>query len=257
MDISGKVVVITGAASGIGRALAHKFVNCNASKVILVDLNSKLVQEAAKNVLNSVPITCDVTKEKHITKVIDEVEADFGPIDIFCSNAGVAIMGDETSENHIWQTNWDLHVMAHVYASRVLASRMVKRGAGCFILTASAAGLLSHVNSATYSVSKHATVAFGEWLSIKYGDQGLQVCVLCPQAVRTPMLADRIGGVASVDGILEPEDVADCVIKGIIEKEFLILPHPRVEEYLQRKTEDYPRWLKGMRKLRGAYKSNN
>ena len=257
MEISGKVVVITGAASGIGRALAAKIAKCNASIVVLADVDGEGVQEAAKQVVNSTSIQCDATNEKQIIKLIDGIEADFGPIDIFCSNAGVAIMGDENSEDHVWQTNWDLHVMAHVYAARRLAKRMTERGTGCIIITASAAGLLSHVQSATYSVSKHAAVAFGEWLSIQYGDKGLQVSVLCPQAVRTPMLADRMGGVASVDGVLEPEDVADSVIDGIAENRFLILPHQSVEGYLQRKTKNYDRWLQGMRKLRGSYETNS
>jgi NAD(P)-dependent dehydrogenase (short-subunit alcohol dehydrogenase family) len=256
MDIEEKVVVVTGAASGIGFALARKFVQCNASKVILVDVDSEAVQNASKQIANSISMNCDVTNEKQVITLIDDVESSFGPIDIFCSNAGVAIMGDENSEDSVWQTNWDLHVMAHVYASRILAKRMTERGGGCFVITASAAGLLSHVQSATYSVSKHAAVAFGEWLSICHGDKGLQVQVLCPQAVRTPMLADRIGGVASVDGILEPEDVANSVIDGIKKNQFLILPHPSVNEYLEGKTRNYERWLKGMRKLRGLYKTN-
>jgi NAD(P)-dependent dehydrogenase (short-subunit alcohol dehydrogenase family) len=162
-------------------------------------------------------------------------------------------MGGEDTPDDDWRLNWNTHVMAHVYVARAVAPTMAKRGSGYLVITASAAGLLSHVNSATYSVTKHAAVALAEWLSIAYGDRGVRVSVLCPQAVRTAMLRGREGGVASVDGIMEPEQLVDTVIETMDREQFLILPHPDVLDYLKRKTSDYDRWLDGMRKLRGAY----
>ena len=152
-----------------------------------------------------------------------------------------------------WRQNWDIHVMAHVYAARAVAPKMAARGSGYLVNTASAAGLLSHVDSATYTVTKHAAVAFAEWLSIAYGERGVRVSVLCPQAVRTAMLAGRDEGVASLDGVLEPEQVAESVIEAMDRETFLILPHPEVLGYMQRKASDQERWLRGMRKLRTAH----
>ena len=252
MNIKDKVVVVTGAAGGIGRAMAHRFAADGAKGVVVADLQEDALRAAADQI-GGLAVLCDVTKEADIQRLVAQAETAFGPIDIFCSNAGIARMGGEDTPTEIWQQNWDLHIMAHVYAARAVAPGMAERGCGYLVNTASAAGLLSHVQSATYSVTKHAAVAFAEWLSIAYGDRGVRVSVLCPQAVRTAMIREREGGVASVDGVLEPEQVADSVIAAMGREEFLILPHPEVRDYLRRKTADYDRWLKGMRKLRGNY----
>ena len=143
--------------------------------------------------------------------------------------------------------------MAHVYAARSVAPGMAARGSGYLVNTASAAGLLTHTGSATYAVTKHAAVAFAEWLAIAYGDKGVRVSVLCPQAVRTAMIAGRESGVASVDGVLSPEEVAECVVETMAREEFLILPHAKVRDYMQFKTGDIDRWLGGMRRLRARY----
>jgi NAD(P)-dependent dehydrogenase (short-subunit alcohol dehydrogenase family) len=252
MKVEGKVAVITGGASGIGRALAQRFAAEGAKGVVVADLQEGPLREVADGV-GGLAVPCDVAKEADIRKLVAAAEAAYGPIDIFCSNAGIARLGDEDVSNDEWQLNWDIHVMAHVYAARAVAPGMAERGSGYLINTASAAGLLSHVYSATYSVTKHAAVAFAEWLSIAYGDKGVRVSVLCPQAVRTAMTQGREAGVASVDGMLEPEQLADTVIDTMGREEFLILPHPQVLDYMRRKTNDYDRWLKGMRKLRGGF----
>jgi NAD(P)-dependent dehydrogenase (short-subunit alcohol dehydrogenase family) len=252
MKVEGKVAVITGGASGIGRALAQRFAAEGAKGIVVADLQEGPLREVADGV-GGLAVPCDVAKEADIRKLVAAAEAAYGPIDIFCSNAGIARLGDEDVSNDEWQLNWDIHVMAHVYAARAVAPGMAERGSGYLINTASAAGLLSHVYSATYSVTKHAAVAFAEWLSIAYGDKGVRVSVLCPQAVRTAMTQGREAGVASVDGMLEPEQLADTVIDTMGREEFLILPHPQVLDYMRRKTNDYDRWLKGMRKLRGGF----
>ena len=252
MKVEGRVIVVTGGASGIGRALARRFKQEGAKHIVVADLQEEMAGEVAREI-DGLAVACDVTSEAEIQNLIATAEQAYGPIDIFCSNAGLAQMGGEDSPDEDWRLNWDTHVMAHVYAARAVAPKMAARGSGYLVNTASAAGLLSHVNSAPYSVTKHAAIAFAEWLSIAYGDRGVRVSVLCPQAVRTAMLKDREEGVASVDGVLEPEQLADTVIETMDREAFLILPHPKVLGYLQRKTDDYDRWLAGMRKLRGAH----
>jgi NAD(P)-dependent dehydrogenase (short-subunit alcohol dehydrogenase family) len=181
--------------------------------------------------------------------LIEAVERDHGPIDLFCSNAGIGVGGGADAANEAWQRIWDINVMAHVWAARHMIPRMVARGGGYIMSTASAAGLLSQIGSAPYAVTKHAAVALAEWLAITHGDDGIKVSVLCPQAVRTAMTAGNPDGVASIDGMIEPEDVAEACVKGIAAETFLILPHPEVLDYMRRKTADYDRWLGGMRKL--------
>ncbi|MBI5617456.1 MAG: SDR family oxidoreductase [Gammaproteobacteria bacterium] len=250
MELRGKTIVITGGASGIGAALARRFHAEGARAIALADLpGAKLAATAAE--LGALAVPCDVAKEQDIRALVARVEAELGPIDVFCSNAGIARLGDEDAPNEEWQLNFDVHVMAHVYAVRAVVPGMVARGGGYLLHTASAAGLLSHVQSATYAVSKHAAVAFAEWVSIKYRHQGIRVSVLAPQAVRTPMTARPDGAsVASVDGMIEPEELAECVVRGIAREEFLILPHPKVRDYLQRKAADVDRWLAGMNRWR-------
>lgn len=250
MDVKGKVAVITGGASGIGAALARRFHTEGARGIAVADLQADLLQGVADSV-NGIAVPCNVGNEREIQQLVACVEDELGPIDIFCSNAGIARLGDEDAPNEEWQLNWDVHVMAHVYAVRAVAPEMAARGSGYLIHTASAAGLLSHIQSATYTVTKHAAVAFAEWVSIKYRDRGVRVSVLAPQAVRTPM-TDRPDGaeVASVDGMIEPDQLADCVIASMAKEEFLILPHPEVRDYVMRKAADVDRWLAGMNRWR-------
>ena len=252
MKIEGKAAVVTGAASGIGRALARRFAREGARGVAVADLRSGPLQAVADEI-GGLAVACDATDERAVQSLVAAAEKRFGPIDVFCSNAGVAIEGGEEAPDDEWRLNFDLHVMAHVYAARAVAPKMAARGSGYLVNTASAAGLLTHVESATYAVTKHAAVAFAEYLAIAYGDHGVRVSVLCPQAVRTAMTEGREQGVASVDGMIEPEVLADCVIETMEREEFLILPHPQVLEYLRRKTADYDRWLSGMRRLRGRF----
>ncbi|MCF8468880.1 MAG: SDR family oxidoreductase [Sneathiella sp.] len=252
MKIAGKNIVITGGASGIGKALAERVHAEGAKSITVADLQEGPLEQVAKSV-NGLAVPCNVAKEADIQNVVAKSEEAFGPIDIFVSNAGIARHGWEETPNDVWQLNWDIHVMAHVYAARAVVDKMIANGGGYLVNTASAAGLLSQVDSATYATTKHAAVAFAETLSIRYGDKGVRVSVLCPQQVRTAMTENNLQGVASVDGTMEPEELADCVVKTMDEEKFLILPHPQVREYMQRKAGDYDRWLKGMRKLRDAY----
>jgi NAD(P)-dependent dehydrogenase (short-subunit alcohol dehydrogenase family) len=249
MKLKGKVAVVTGAASGIGRALARRFVDEGAKGVLCADLQEDAVRAVATEI-GGVAMACDVSRETDVQAVVRRAQAELGPIDVFCSNAGIVRLGTEQAPDEEWQLNWDVHVMAHVYAARAVIPGMVARGSGYLVNTASAAGLLTHIHSATYSVTKHAAVAFAEYLAIAYGPSGIRVSVLCPQAVRTAMTAGREAGVASVDGMIEPEELADSVIETMDREEFLILPHRQVLEYMRRKTADYDRWLRGMRRLK-------
>ena len=253
MQIQEKIVVVTGAASGIGRALAQRFAKDGAKKVICSDINEEGVRAVAAEV-GGIAFVTNVGKEADIQHLIETVEAEVGPIDLFCSNAGIGYRGGAELSDERWQRIWDINVMAHVWAARHLVPRMAARGGGYLLNTASAAGLLSQIGSASYAVTKHAAVALAEWLSITHGDQGIKVSVLCPQAVRTAMTAGNAGGVASIDGMLEPEDAAEACVRAIEAETFLVLPHPQVLEYMRRKTADYDRWLGGMRKLNRAYR---
>lgn len=252
MKIEGKNIVITGGASGIGKALAERFHAEGAKGITVADLQEDALKEVAKSV-GGVAVPCNVTSESDIQNLVAKAESAFGPIDIFVSNAGIARYGWEESPNELWQLNWDIHVMAHVYAARAVVDKMIANGGGYLLNTASAAGLLSQVDSATYAVTKHAAVAFAETMAIRYGDKGLRVSVLCPQQVRTAMTEGHEDNVAAVDGTMEPEDLAEHVVNSMAKEEFLILPHPQVLDYIQRKTGDYDRWLSGMRKLRDLY----
>ena len=252
MKIKDKVCVITGGASGIGAALARKFADEGAAAIYVADVQEALLSQVAEDV-GGVALTCDATSESDIQTLIDQAEAASGQIAVFCSNAGVIRLGSEQAPDDEWQLCWDLHLMAHVYAARVLAPKMAARGEGYLVNTASAAGLLSHVNSATYTVTKHAAIAFAEWLSIKYGHDGVRVSALCPQAVKTAMTAGREGGAASVNGMITAEYLAQCTVESMDREEFLILPHPEVLDYMQRKSADVDRWLGGMRKYAAMY----
>jgi NAD(P)-dependent dehydrogenase (short-subunit alcohol dehydrogenase family) len=253
MLVKDRIVVVTGAASGIGRALAHAFAKEGARLVVCADLNGEGAGVTAGEV-GGVAFTTDVSKEDDIKSLIETVERDFGPIDLFCSNAGIGYGGGAEVEDRRWQKIWEINLMAHVWAARHLVPRMAARGGGYLFSTASAAGLLSQIGSAPYAVTKHAAVGLAEWLAITHGDEGIKVTVLCPQAVRTGMTRGNEAGVASVDGMLEPDVVADACVKAIEKEDFLVLPHPEVLQYMRNKTNDYNRWIGGMRKLNRKYR---
>ncbi len=255
MKLDGTCVVVTGAASGIGASLARRFAAEGARGVVVSDRDVAGTERVAAEIgAAALAVPCDVTDEAQVRALIDTAEGRFGPIDLFCSNAGVIALGGPEASDAEWQLSLEVNVMAHVYAARVLVPRMLERGGGYLLQTASAAGLLTQLGSAPYSVTKHAALAFAEWLAITYGDAGLKVSVLAPQAVRTGMTAGVVdGGVAGVDGMLEPNDVADAVVQGIDAESFLILPHPQVLEYFRRKASDYERWINGMRRLQTRF----
>ena len=254
MKIEDKCVVVTGAASGIGAALARRFAADGARGVVLADRQKELLAGVASEIVNSLAVECDVTDESQLQAVVDQAESRFGPIDLFCSNAGIVVPGGADASDEIWRRSLDVNVMAHVYAARIIVPRMIEQGGGYLLQTASAAGLLTQIGSAPYSVTKHAALALAEWLAITFGEKGIKVSVLAPQAVRTAMTAGiENGGVAGVDGMLEPDAVADAVVRGLGSEAFLILPHPEVLEYFRRKASDYDRWIGGMQRLQARF----
>ena len=253
MQVRDKVVVVTGGASGIGRALAQRFAAEGARKVVVADLNEAGIAAVAKEI-GGIAVPTNVGVEGDVINLVKTAESQAGSIDLFCSNAGIAVYGDLGNSNEEWQRVWDVNLMSHVYAARAVVPGMIERGGGYLLNTASAAGLLSQIGSSTYAVTKHAAVGFAEWLSITYGKRGIKVSLLCPQAVRTAMTAGLDGGgVAGVDGMIEPEELVDAVIETLAAERFLCLPHPQVLEYMQRKTGNYDRWLNGMRRLHEHY----
>jgi len=248
MDIKDKIVVVTGAASGIGTALAERFAEAGAKCVVCADLNGDGAAAVADRI-GGVAMTCNVGVEAEIAALVEKVETEIGPIDLFCSNAGILSIGGVEVPDAEWQRIWEINVMAHVWAARHVVPRMIARGGGYLLNTASAAGLLNQVGSAPYGVTKHAAVGLAEWLALTYGDDGIKVSVLCPQAVRSEMTRGHEEGVAAQDGMLEPEPVAEACLKAIEAETFLVLPHPQVLDYMRLKTADYDRWIGGMRKL--------
>ncbi len=254
MKVAGRVVVVTGGAQGIGQALCERFAREGAKAVVVADIDAAGADAVAR-AIGGTAIACDVGREGDIVRLIDDSEQRVGPIDLFCSNAGIARFdpdpGSVTSApNEAWSASWAVNVMAHVYAARALVPRMAARGGGYLLNTVSAAGLLSQIGGAVYATTKHAALGFAECLAIAHRDQEIRVSVLCPQGVDTPMLRSLPAGSAAVDGVLRPEDVADAVIAGLDCEDFLILPHPQVARYFRNKADDYDRWLGGMRKLR-------
>ncbi len=261
MELNGKVVVVTGGARGIGTGLCRRFREEGVRALIIADLNGEAVAALADE-LDAVGVTLDVRDEAAIAAMVSEVEAHFGQIDLFCSNAGILNLdgGDfwaTSSANEVWQANWEIHVMAHVYAARACLPAMIRRGEGYFLHTISAAGLLSQPYTAAYATTKHAAIGFAESLAISHGDDGIKVSCLCPQAVDTAMLGGTDGGSAGIDGILSPAQVAQAVIDGLREEPFLILPHEQVEQYHLNKAQNYNRWIGGMRKLRRSMSPPN
>ncbi|WBU56157.1 SDR family oxidoreductase [Paracoccus sediminicola] len=245
MNVSGKLAVVTGAGGGIGLALGRRLV-AEGARVVFSDRDEMALRDVAGIGRTEV---VDVAEPGATEAMIDTVEGELGQIDLFCSNAGIMRRGGVEVPDQDWQHMWDVNVMAHVRAARHLIPRMAARGGGYLLHTASAAGLLSQVGSAPYAVTKHAAVGFAEWVALTHGDDGIRVSVLCPQAVNTDMVRGNESGVASLDGMLEPDAVADAALRGIAEERFLILPHPQVLDYMRNKTESYDRWIGGMRKL--------
>ena len=260
MDLRDRVIVVTGGGNGIGRALCERFHREGARKVVVADLEHDSAAAVAA-AIDADAFGVDVRDESQIQAMVATVEQRYGVVDLFCSNAGIIALDGEpwwatSAPNATWQAMWEIHVMSHVYAARACLPGMLARGAGYFLNTASAAGLLNQVGDAAYSTTKHAAVGFAESLAITHGDDGIGVSVLCPQAVATRMIGsvgDGGGGTAGVDGVLTPQQVADEVVTGLAAEQFLILPHKEVAIYRQRKADDYDRWLGGMRKLRRRF----
>lgn len=257
MELAGKVVVVTGGASGIGRALCRRFADEGAAGVVVADVNGADAASVAESLGGKgLAMSTDVANEADVAKLVERTEDRFGPIDLFCSNAGVGGGGGVEVPDDQWERTFRINVMAHVYAARAVLPSMVSRGEGYLLNTASAAGLLTNLGNAQYTVTKHGAVALAEWLAITYGDRGIKVSVLCPQGVRTPMLMDGVDEddpaaamVLKSGNVIEPEDVAEAVVNGLRDEAFLILPHPEVAEYYRRKADDPDRWIRGMRRI--------
>jgi len=257
MEIRNKTVVVTGAATGIGRALVHAFAQAGARGVAVADLNAAGAATVAAEVQAAVPgcqvfaQQLDVADAAAVQGLADEATRRFGQVDVFCSNAGIILRKGLDASADEWQRIWEINVMAHIHAAKAVLPQMLERGDGYFVNTVSAAGLLSQIGSAPYAVTKHAAIGFAEWLSITYGERGIKVSCICPQGVQTNMLlgekGDRKGFLQ--EGSVTAEHVAAVTLEGVADERFLILPHPEVLEYYRRKGQDYDRWLRGMRRL--------
>jgi NAD(P)-dependent dehydrogenase (short-subunit alcohol dehydrogenase family) len=249
MRVAGKVVVVTGAGHGIGAALADRFAREGASAVIAADIDLDAATGVAE-AIDGHAFRVDVADEDSNRRLIEEVESNFGPIELFCANAGIAFEGDEQSPEADWDRMLGINFKAHVYAARHLVPLWVGRGRGYLLVTASAAGLLANIGAVQYTVTKHAAVAFAEWISITYGDRGVKVSCLCPQGVRTRML-DQAGVVAEflAGTALTAEEVASAAVAGLDDERFLILPHPEVADFMVRKATDRDGWIEAMQRL--------
>jgi NAD(P)-dependent dehydrogenase (short-subunit alcohol dehydrogenase family) len=248
MELSRKVVVVTGGGNGIGAGLARRF-GADGAEVVVADLDIRAAGRVAAEI-GGLAVEADVGNEADVVRLIQATEDRYGLIDLFCANAGIAFPGSEQSPDDDWDRMWRVNFLSHVYAARHLIPAWQARGSGYFLATASAAGLLTNIGAAQYSVTKHAVVALAEWLSITYGDQGVKVSCLCPQGVETRMLKES-GPVADLllPTAISVEEVANVVVEGLRRESFLILPHPEVGEYLRNKATDHDRWLRGMRRL--------
>ena len=259
MDLNGKTVVITGAGQGIGAAMATRFA-ADGARVVVSDRDGAKAVAVAERI-GGLGLACDVTKEPDIQELVAQAQAHYGPVDLFCSNAGLGIEEPShaaSGSNSDWQLNWDVHVMSHVYAARAVLPEMIERGDGYLLQMSSAAGLLSQIGNASYSASKHAAVAFAESLAITHGRDGVKVSVICPQYVATPLLGYKEGEMPDdAPNVISPQKVADIVAEGVRLEKFLILPHPDVAKFIQFKSGDYDRWLETMRELRGAIMDEN
>ncbi|HXY48770.1 MAG TPA: SDR family oxidoreductase [Terriglobales bacterium] len=253
MQLNHKVVVVTGGGNGIGRALCRRFAAEGARAVVVADIQAAAARQVASEI-GGMALETDVARESDVVRLVQETLENFGVVDLFCSNAGVGTQGGVEAPDRDWARNWEVNVMAHVYAARAVLPAMLARGEGYLLQTVSAAGMLTQLGSAPYAVSKHAALALAEWIAITHGDQGIKVSALCPQGVRTDMLrrAEFAGGAFLMETAVEPEQVAEEVVKGLAEERFLILSHPEVAEYFRRKATDYDRWLRGMRRLQAS-----
>jgi NAD(P)-dependent dehydrogenase (short-subunit alcohol dehydrogenase family) len=258
VEANGRVIVVTGGAKGIGRALAKRFARAKAEVVVVADIDLKGASAVAEEI-NGTAVKCDVSHESDVKNLVNRVEAERGRIDIFCSNAGIAVDGGPEALNDQWQRIWDVNVMSHVFVARHVLPGMLSRGEGYLLGTVSAAGLLNHIFAAPYGVTKAAALSLFEWLAIAHGAQGIRVSCLCPLGVKTDMLAAerRLGLDFLTSTALEPDTVAESVLQGLRDERFLILPHPEVGEYFRRRADDYDRWLNGMRRLRANILSAN
>ena len=252
MEVENKRVIITGSANGIGSSLSRAFKKRNVESMILVDLD-ELNNTKLSNEVGGIPYKADVGSEDDIIKLVEFAKQEMGGIDIFCSNAGISGAGGLlNTSNEDWSNIWNVNVMSHIHAAKHTLPIMLEQGSGYFMNTASAAGLLTQLGAAGYSVTKSAAVSFAEWLKITYGERGIGVSCLCPQGVRTPMVEDApeiVGSLVSIDGLLEPDVVANEVIECIEKDQFLITPHPEVLEYMKIKASDPDRWINGMQSL--------
>lgn len=254
MKVENKVVVVTGGAGGIGGAFCRLAAK-HGAKVVVSDLNLSAAKELAEEI-GGIGIQCDVSDEQSVISLIDQTQKIYGPIDLFMSNAGFGL-GEPShaasASNEVWQKNWDVHLMSHVYAARALLPSMIERGEGYFLNVASAAGLLSQIGDAAYTVTKHAAVAFAESLAITHADDGIKVSVLCPQYVNTNILAiSNEQRKEPMQGVLSPEYCAEVILQGIDDESFHILPHPEVKDYITHRASNVDRWLNGMRRLRAS-----
>lgn len=290
--VRGKVAVVTGGGSGIGEGLARRFVAEGAAAVALLDVNLEAALRVAEDIERGVArdgadggaiggravgdrageeggggvtrvlaVRADVGRQTDVEAALAEIAETAGEVDIYCSNAGIVATGGLETSADDWQQNWQVNTMAHVYAAQVLIPKMAGRASGFFVITASAAGLLTEMSSLSYSVVKHGAVAVGEWLSLTYGSGayakgGVQISVLCPQGVRTGMFTEDAAVAAGVDGVLMPSDVADVVMESMQDGRFLVLPHPNVQKYARYRADDHDRWLAGMRRLRHRLRTN-
>lgn len=260
MELRGRIAVVTGGASGIGRGLVERFHREGAKHVVVVDRDEAGARSAAEAV-GGTGVGLDVTDEAALRDLVARTERDVGPIDLFVSNAGYVTLGGLEAPVEDLQRMWEVHVLAHLYAARAVLPSMIARGEGYLLNTASAAGLLCQFASLHYSLTKHAAVSLAEWIAITHGHQGIKVSVLCPQAVQTGITANspdagKMEGtgmdVAAGDGILQPEDVAECVVEALREERFHVLPHPEVKDYVARKGADVDRWIGGMQRWQGT-----
>lgn len=254
VELAGRHVVLTGAGSGIGRALARAFA-AEEARLVLADIDADALAAVADE-LGAVAVRADVGAEADIVALVERAREAHGPIDLFFSNAGIGgPLGGPEAPDDAWEQTWEVNVMAHVRAARAVLPEMVSRGEGYLAATASAAGLLTQISAAAYSVTKHAAVAFAEWVAINYGDAGIRVSVLCPQGVNTPMVQraiaeDPVGSAPLIAaGLLEPEEVAEATVAGLRDERLLILPHPQVADYYALRAARPERWVAGMRGL--------
>ena len=252
MDFAAKTCVVTGGASGIGAACSRAFAKLGAN-VVIADLNDEWAQQVADEI-NGLAVHCDVGSEADIEKLVTSAESRFGPVDLFFSNAGIATGGDPLDADvQTWFTQWDINVMAHVYAIRAVLPGMLERGSGYLVHTASMAGILTTPGNVVYAATKHAVVGIAEWMAITYHARGIRTSLLAPLGVNTPMLGDRSSGFAqsAAGPIKEPEDVADMVVDAIQHERFLVLTDDIAQTWMDRKNNDLERWLNGMRRLQG------